>query len=346
MKKHAIQAYVGTPLYGADGAPLGVLAMAHRKPVERGRFWASLIEIFGARAAAEIERARAEALVRRTNESLEQVVHERTAQLEEANRDLESYNYSISHDLRQPLNAIAGFAELLREQAGAGLQTECVGEIEANTARMEQMIEALMRLGGAGRGAINRVAVDMRALAESVLRDLSAAAPLAAEVCVGELPAAMGDAVLLRQVWANLLGNALKYPRRTSRSMAGATAEWSNSRCATTASASTCSTPGASSTRSRACLRPSRSRAAASGWRSSSAWCAGTAAASARNRPRVRGRCSASRCPARSGPRRRTRARRPASAPPPARGSSPRPTGRDRSSGSARCRTAAICSRG
>jgi signal transduction histidine kinase len=213
MRKNAVEAYVGTPLYGADGSPIGVLAVAHRKPIERGSFCGSMIEIFGARAGAEIERARAEALVRRTNESLEQVVQARTAELEEANRDLESYNYSISHDLRQPLNAIAGFAELLREQAGGALDADCVGEIESNAARMEQMIEALMRLSGAGRGAISRAEVDTRGLVESVLRDLSAAAPLGAEVSLGELPAAMGDAVLLRQVWMNLIGNALKYSR-------------------------------------------------------------------------------------------------------------------------------------
>ena len=217
MTKHAVQAYVGTPLYGADGAPLGVLAVAHRKPVERGGLWASLIEIFGARAAAEIQRARAEALVRRTNESLEQIVHERTAELEEANRDLESYNYSISHDLRQPLSAIAGFAELLHDSAlAAGPHAEWVDEIEANAERMEQMIEALLRLARVGRGAISRVAVDTRSLVESVLHDLSAAAPLAADVALGELPDTRGDPVLLRQVWANLIGNALKYSRNSA----------------------------------------------------------------------------------------------------------------------------------
>jgi len=216
MRRNAVEAYVATPLYAADGRALGVLAVGHRKPIEREHFWASMIEIFGARAAAEIERSRAEALVRRTNESLEQVVQQRTAELEQANRDLESYNYSISHDLRQPLNAIAGFAELLRDQAAGALDKECLGEIESNATRMEQMIEGLMRLSRAGRGAISPNEVDMGALVESVLRDLTAAGPIRAEVSVGELPPVRGDAVLLRQVWANLISNALKYSRNAS----------------------------------------------------------------------------------------------------------------------------------
>ena len=213
MRKNAVEAYVGTPLFGADGKPIGVLAVGHRKPIERGAFWASMIEIFGARAAAEIERVRAEMLVRRTNESLEQIVHARTAELEEANRELESYNYSISHDLRQPLNAIAGFAELLSERVGEAAGADWVHEIESNAARMERMIEALLRLARAGRGAITRKTIDTRALIESVLRDLSAGAPLAAEVSLGELPPSTGDEVLLRQAWTNLIGNALKYSR-------------------------------------------------------------------------------------------------------------------------------------
>jgi PAS domain S-box-containing protein len=216
MQSQGVEAYVGTPLYGADGGALGVLAVGHRKALERPQFWASMIEIFGARAAAEIERARAEALVRRTNESLEQTVRVRTAELEEANRELESYNYSISHDLRQPLNAIAGFAELLRDQSSAALPppaAECLEEIEANAERMEKMIESLLRLARAGRGAIVKAPVDTRALVESVLHDLASGGALLADVSIGELPAARGDPVLLRQVWANLIGNAIKYSR-------------------------------------------------------------------------------------------------------------------------------------
>ncbi|HXI37108.1 MAG TPA: ATP-binding protein, partial [Burkholderiales bacterium] len=212
LKARGVQAYVGTSLHAADGSPLGVLAVMHRQPVERGLFWASMIEIFGARAAAEIERARAEARVRETNASLEAVVRERTAQLEEANRDLASYNYSISHDLRQPLGVISGFAELLR---GAGVDAAKAGEylreIEHNAARMEDMIAALLALSNAGRDALHSGDVDMRAIVEEVLRDLAAAGRPAARIELGELPPARGDAVLLRQVWANLIGNAVKY---------------------------------------------------------------------------------------------------------------------------------------
>lgn len=216
LVRRGIQAYVGTSLIGAGGASLGVLVVMHRAPVQRGAYWASMIEIFAARAAAEIERARAETLVRRTNASLEEIVRERTSQLEAANRELESYNFSISHDLRQPLNAIAGFAELLRE-AGATAPGAAgyVREIESNAARMEQMIEALLQLSRAGRVALQRSPVDTGALVESVWRDLTAASS-SARLEAGELPAAHADPVLLRQVWSNLLGNALKYSRNSA----------------------------------------------------------------------------------------------------------------------------------
>jgi PAS domain S-box-containing protein len=163
------------------------------------------------------QRKRNEALMRQANESLEELVRSRTSELEAANRDLESYSYSVSHDLRQPLNAIAGFAELLHLQAAgiadAAIQ-ESIAEIEANAARMEGMIHSLMELARAGRrGAIRRREVDLRELVEGVLRDLSSGAAPGTRFVVGEMPPASGDPVLLQQVWANLVGNAIKYSR-------------------------------------------------------------------------------------------------------------------------------------
>lgn len=148
---------------------------------------------------------------------LEKRVAQRTAELLQANSDLDSFSFSVSHDLRQPLNAIAGFAELLREQGDGNLRAISLDEIDANVTRMDQMIEALLALARAGRGELRRVEVDMGAMADEVLREQLAASPLGAEIALGELPAARGDPALLRQVWANLIGNAIKYAPRGQR---------------------------------------------------------------------------------------------------------------------------------
>jgi PAS domain S-box-containing protein len=176
------------------------------------------------RAAVEIDGEPCEVLSlldvteqRRMERELERMVRERTAQLEEANRELESYNFSVSHDLRQPLNAIGGFAELLQDGIEGADRDDCLREIAANAARMEQMLDALMWLSRAGRGALDPVPVDMQELVASVVRDIAAGAPHTASIEVGELPPACGDPVLLRQVWVNLVGNAVKYSRYSAQ---------------------------------------------------------------------------------------------------------------------------------
>ena len=180
-------------------------------------FVAVVIDITEARAARE----RMEGM----NAELEQRVRERTyklnsavEKLEEANRDLDSFNFSIAHDLRQPLNVIGGFADLLQEpecvEGGGGL--EFAREIYSNASRMEQMIEALLRFSNVGRGALNKARVDMREQVDSVLRDLGSGVAPGVEISVGDLPPALGDASLLRHVWANLISNALKYSGKTA----------------------------------------------------------------------------------------------------------------------------------
>ena len=139
-------------------------------------------------------------------------------ELEEANRQLESYNYSLSHDLRQPLAAISGFADLLLEQGEAGsdsLTQTCAREIEAAAARMSQIIESLRRLADSTRGSLRIIEVDVAEQIAGVLDELSVAGPVEA-VKLGSLPRVHADATLLRQVWTNLIHNALKYTRHSS----------------------------------------------------------------------------------------------------------------------------------
>ncbi len=215
LKRLGVEGYIGTSMHGADGLPLGILVVMSKRRIERTSFWVSLLEIFAARAAAEIERTRAEMQVRDLNVSLERRVAGRTGELEAANRELESFSYSISHDLRAPLRAIAGFARLLREEhatPGANA-SRYLDRIEASATRMDQLIEDLREFSRNAAGAVERKPVDMRALVDTVLAELRDVAPSNAEIIVGEMPPACGDASLLHQVWFNLIGNALKFSR-------------------------------------------------------------------------------------------------------------------------------------
>jgi PAS domain S-box-containing protein len=156
--------------------------------------------------------------LRRHRQRLEELVRDRTVELEAANRELEAFSYSVSHDLRAPIRAIDGFAKLLVRGHAASLDAEGIrllGVVGESAQRMAQLIEDLLRFSRAGREEIHRGPVDMRALAEEAWGEVAAAVPLApagpVALVLGELPHASGDVALLRQVWTNLLSNAFKF---------------------------------------------------------------------------------------------------------------------------------------
>src|SRR5690606_5680323 len=163
------------------------------------------------------DRLRAEAQVLALNRSLEARVAARTRELTIANKDLESFAYSVSHDLRAPLRAIDGFSRLLAERYGDALGEEgrdYVQRVRNAAARMGSLIEALLKMARLGRGGIRPVPLDLGRMAADVVAELRANEPgRDVEVAIAPNLRAVGDASLVRNLLENLLGNAWKFTR-------------------------------------------------------------------------------------------------------------------------------------
>jgi hypothetical protein len=163
------------------------------------------------------DRKRAETEVHRLNVELEQRVIDRTIQLETANKELAAFSYSVSHDLRAPLRAINGFAEIVLADFGATLPEEgqrLLKRIRNRALGMGHLIDDLLAFSSLGRQPLSRRYVNMRELAATVVKELTSHVEgREIEVHLGELPNSYCDAVLMQQVWVNLLSNAIKYSR-------------------------------------------------------------------------------------------------------------------------------------
>lgn len=167
---------------------------------------------------AEIEeRRKAEAEIGRLNVELEKRVIQRTAQLEEANRDMESFSYSVSHDLKAPLRAIDGFSNRLWKIYGDKLDGEfarLIGIVRENATKMSRLIDDILAFSRVGRSQVVMARLDMKSLVGSIIEEYAAAAQSrTVRFEIGELPPAMGDEAAVRQVFMNLLANAIKFTK-------------------------------------------------------------------------------------------------------------------------------------
>jgi two-component system CheB/CheR fusion protein len=153
--------------------------------------------------------------IRKLNEELEQRVKVRTRELEHANRELESFSYSVSHDLKTPIRAIQGFSRMLLEEHTAGLDGEgrrLLQVVVDNTRLMDRLVDDLLDLGRLALQPIRKVNVDLTAMARGLFERLRSQEPgRDLKLITKESPRAWGDYQLLQQVLLNLLGNAVKF---------------------------------------------------------------------------------------------------------------------------------------
>jgi PAS domain S-box-containing protein len=198
------------PLFGlrADGEEFALEASISRIVVGGRKLFTVILRDI-------TERQRAEEAIRQLNAELEQRVVERTAQLAASNKELEAFAYSVSHDLRAPLRAIDGFSRILLEDYADKLDAEgqrLFAIVRGSAQRMDQLITDLLSLWRITRNEMVLSRLDMTTLVRAVYAEIASPDVQAQfTLTVAALPAADGDAALLRQVWSNLLANAIKY---------------------------------------------------------------------------------------------------------------------------------------
>lgn len=161
------------------------------------------------------------ATIQQLNNELEQRVMERTAQLRAINKEIEAYSYTVSHDLRAPLRAISEFAKILNEEYGSQLDEEgvrllCI--IKRNVNKMEQLIQDLLNFSLVMRNSGDKTRVDMNQLVEQTVGELLVAeSGRKIEIQIENLPEINGNPSMLKQVWSNLISNALKFTSQNTQ---------------------------------------------------------------------------------------------------------------------------------
>jgi PAS domain S-box-containing protein len=206
LQEMVAESYVGTTLWSSKGQPkpIGLIAVIGRKQLLNPRLAESILKLVAVRAAGELERREAE-----------MVLKERTLQLEYLNQELESFSYSISHDLKAPLRAIDGFSRMIVQKYGDKLAeegTRLFNTIRSNAQMMNRLIDDLLSFSRVSRKDMNMTEIDMASLAGGVWNEIRAAYPdRELDVKVVKILPGFGDQALVRQVLLNLFSNAVKF---------------------------------------------------------------------------------------------------------------------------------------
>ncbi|MES2468279.1 MAG: PAS domain S-box protein [Verrucomicrobiota bacterium] len=216
FKATGIQAIITCPLV-KDGGLRALMAVHQTTPRDWQPGEIAIVQDVVERCWATIERGTAEETIHQLNTELEERVIERTSQLEAANKELEAFSYSVSHDLRAPLRGVDGYVRMLKEDCADRLDAEgnrMLDVVSSEAKRMGQLIDDLLRFSRLGREQIQSTPIDMTALARRAFECPTRLEPeFPPRFELRQLPVAQGDLGMLRQVFVNLIGNAVKFTR-------------------------------------------------------------------------------------------------------------------------------------
>ncbi len=200
---------------------VGYLQEKHQE--DRGVFLKeeyALLDTISKQLGRTVERVMAEDELKIHSEHLEEMVEERTAELEATNKELESFSYSVSHDLRAPLRAMDGFSQVILEDYTESVDEtgrDYLNRIRRASQLMGTLIDGLLNLSHVARTNLHREKVDLSELAKNIVRDLQQSDPQRrVEFAIDETPDAEGDEALLRVVMQNLLDNSWKFTKDRS----------------------------------------------------------------------------------------------------------------------------------
>ncbi len=209
----------GIALRDPDGTAVGLLAVAWEHAARIGPDIQALTSIFASRSSAELMRLQSDWKIQRLQDTLEQRVQARTEELQHINRELDSFAYSVSHDLKSPLRSIDGFMHVLREQMGDRVRPEddaIISRVMASASRMGGLIKDLLALARVSQTQLQRTWANLSDMAEEVVRQERQRDPEnPVEVIIEPELFADCDPHLAQIALENLLGNAWKYSRNT-----------------------------------------------------------------------------------------------------------------------------------
>ncbi len=209
------RSFIFAPLL-LDGNLSGTVAVCLGESRDFHDYELSSLQSIAGNIGASLARHNVQNELRQLNENLEDMVDDRTQKMEAAIRELESFSYSVSHDLRAPLRAITGFSQVLEQEIGGKLtevEEKYMGHIVSGANEMSQLIDDLLDFSRMGRKELKFSVLNMTDLANEQITKLSRDVKRELNFEVGTLHPCMGDLSMIRQVMQNLIGNAIKYSK-------------------------------------------------------------------------------------------------------------------------------------